>query len=93
MIIEALLNLIHGLISTVTSFISDSIPDAPAFVSDIGPALTSVFELVPKPVLHFVPIVPVITAGAVALGLVVLFGAIKFTRRVISIFTGGGGNA
>lgn len=93
MIIEAILNVVHGLVSTLAAWISAAIPDAPEFVSEIGPALTSVFDLIPGPVLHFVPIVPVLTVGAVALGLVVLFGSIRFVRRVVSIFTGGGGNA
>lgn len=93
MIIEAILNLVHGLVTTLVSWISAAIPDAPEFVSEIGPSLTSVFSLIPAPVLHFVPIVPVLTVGAIALGLVVLFGSIRFGRRVLSIFTGGGGNA
>lgn len=93
MILEALLNLIHGLVSGAASWIGSMIPAPPAFITEMGSAFTQVVSLVPGPVLHFVPLGPVLVAVGVTYGLILTFGVVRFARRVLSIFTGGGGNA
>lgn len=93
MIIEAILNLIAGLLGALTQFMANALPAAPTFWVDLSDALDSVVAVVPGPILHMVPVGPALLAAATALTIVLVLGGVRFARRVLSIFTGGGGNA
>jgi hypothetical protein len=92
-ITQALMNLFHGLAVTLSSWLSGALPSPPSFWTDATSGLTQVVALVPSAVLWFLPVVPILAAGGVLVGLVVAFGILRFGRRVLSLFTGGGGNA
>lgn len=93
MIIEALLDLLYGLAQGLASFLRNALPAGPGYGDQFATAFNSVFALIPAPVIHFVPVVPVFALMTTLFGLIVTLGAIRFARRVLSLFTGGGGNA
>lgn len=93
MIIEALMNVLHGLARTVFAGLRAILPSPPGFWSDAARAVNDAFLLIPSPVRHFVPIVPVSAAGVAMVTLIATFGAVRLARRVVSLFTGGGGMA
>ena len=93
MITEAVLNFLHGLAVALADFLHTALPVAPGWVSDAGSALSTVVALVPSQVRYFVPLQQILTASLAFLALRVVLGAIRLARRVLSLFTGGGGNA
>lgn len=93
MIIEAILELIVALFDALFSFLASVLPAAPAFWTELADAVNNVFGLIPAPVRYFVPIEPVIAAGLAMVALVAAIGLLKLARRLVSLFTGGGGMA
>lgn len=93
MITEAVLDFLHALAVGLANFMHDTIPAAPGFVADMTSAFTTALGHIPGPVLWFVPIGPAITTGLALVALILVLGGIQFARRVLSLFTGGGGNA
>lgn len=87
------MDVLHGLAVSLFSFLHGALPAAPQIWADAGDALTTVVGLVPAPVLYFVPVGPVLVAGATVLGIIVAVGLLRLARRVLSLFTGGGGMA
>lgn len=85
--------MIHGLAQTLADWLSDVLPAAPSFWADAVDAFGRVLGTIPGPVLYFVPVRPVLAAGVAALTIILAIGALRFARRVLSLFTGGGGNA
>ena len=93
MITEAVLDFLHGLAVGLATFLHDSLPAAPAFIADLADAFATAVGYIPGAVLWFVPIGPTIAAGVAVFALVVTLGLLRLARRVLSLFTGGGGNA
>lgn len=93
MITNAILVFFHGLAVTVANFLSSVIPAAPSFISQLSSGFTQVYEMIPGPMRNFLPIGPTIAAGGGLVVLIMVLGVVKFARRVLSLFTGGGGNA
>ena len=93
MIVEWFLDFLHGLAETLSSWMSGLIPSPPALWTDATSAVNSVFSAVPEPLRFFIPLGPVVTAALWVTGLIVILGLIRFGRRILSLFTGGGGMA
>lgn len=93
MIVEWILEFLHGLASTVFGWANSVIPSPPSFWTDAADAMNTAFGSIPAPVKHFVPIAPVVTAALAVVGILTILGFIRLGRRVLSLFTGGGGMA
>lgn len=93
MIVEAILNLIVGLFSALLSFLLGALPTAPTFWAEITTAVSTVLGGVGDPVRHFLPLGPLAAAGVSMMLLAMALGVLRLARRVVSLFTGGGGNA
>jgi len=93
MITEAILNFLHGIAVSLFTWCKNELPNAPGWIADMSDALDKAFSVVPASVAYFVPIRPTVTIGLALFGIVVAAGLIRLARRVLSIFTGGGGNA
>ena len=93
MITEAILDFLHGLAVTLCTFLADNLPAAADFWADASDAITTAFAVVPAQVRWFVPIGPVVVAGSAVVVLIAVLGALRLARRVLSLFTGGGGMA
>lgn len=88
-----ILDFLHGLASTLSGWLKASLPAPPGFVEDLSAGVDTVLGQIPDAVRYFVPLGPVAAAGAAFVSLLLAVGALKFGRRVLSLFTGGGGNA
>lgn len=93
MITQWVMQFLHTLATAVFSWASSLIPAPPAFWTDANDAVTTALALVPSSVRYFVPIGPVITAALAVAGMILVLGFIRLGRRVLSLFTGGGGMA
>jgi len=93
MIVQALMSFLHGLAVAVFGWLHDHLPGAPSFWTDASDAITTAFGMVPSSVRYFVPIGPVVVAGTAMVALIGTLGALRLARRVLSLFTGGGGMA
>lgn len=93
MITQFLLWFFHDLAVGLFGWLSAHLPSPPAFWTDATSAVTTVFGMVPGPVRYFVPIGPVVIAGTALVTLIAVLGALRLARRVVSLFTGGGGMA
>lgn len=93
MIVEAIMNLMHGLASAVFTWASSALPDPPSFVADVNEGVSTLFASIPGPVRWFVPIAPAVAVGFALLGIYLVAGGVRVGRRALSLFTGGGGNA
>lgn len=93
MIVKAIFDLLHSLATALFGWLRDNLPAAPEFWEEATTAVTTVFGQIGAPIRWFVPIEPLLTAGVALLSLYVLLGAIRLVRRVVSLFTGGGGMA
>lgn len=93
MIIEAILELIAGLLEALTDFISNMLPNAPAVWTQAVQGLSTVIGSVPGPIKNFLPLAPAFVGITAVLGIVLTLGAVRFARRALSLFTGGGGQA
>lgn len=93
MVTQWVMDFLHGLAEGLFSWAAGMLPSPPAFWTDASAAITSAFELIPSSVRYFVPIGPVVTASLAVAGLIVVLGFIRLGRRVLSLFTGGGGMA
>lgn len=93
MITGALLSFFHGLAVSVFSWLSTHLPAAPTFWTSLTGALNTALGVVPSSIRYFVPLAPVVVAGAALISLIVVLGGLKLARRVLSLFTGGGGMA
>jgi hypothetical protein len=90
-ILEAILDLIVGLFSSLLSFLASALPPAPAWWAEIGGAVDVVLGGVGEPIRHFLPLGPLVAAGVVLMTLRLTLGGLKLARRVVSLMTGGGG--
>lgn len=93
MITQAFMTALHGFATTIFAGLGALIPEPPTFWSDIASAVTTAFGIIPDPVRYFVPLGPVVVAGASLVGLLVVLGTLRLARRAVSLFTGGGGMA
>lgn len=93
MITEAFMSFLHVLAGSLFSSIAALIPDPPTWVTDLNGAWTAALGMVPDGVAYFVPIGAAITVGLFFVGLIATLGLVRMARRVVSLFTGGGGNA
>lgn len=93
MITQWVMDLLHGLAATLSDWMQAIIPAPPQFIADMSGGFTTAYDVVPGSMKYFLPIGPLIVAGTALVGLLVILGAIRFARRVLSLFTGGGGNA
>jgi hypothetical protein len=53
--------------------------------------LDTVLGMIPDAVRYFVPIGPAVQIGLAFVGLLGALGLLRIARRVLSVFTGGGG--
>lgn len=93
MVTKGILFALHGLAATLLGWMHDALPSPPSFWSDATDAVTTVVGSVPGPLMWLVPVGPVLTAAGSVLALIVLLGTLRLARRVLSLFTGGGGMA
>lgn len=93
MIFEAIADALFALASALFGWLSDHLPDAPSWAEDLGDALAQVLGVIPEPVRWFFPLQPAAVAGLALAGLILAAGLLRLVRRVVSLFTGGGGNA
>lgn len=93
MVTQWFLDFLHGLGETLSSWMEGLIPSPPEFWLDATDAINSVFGTVPSALRYFIPLGPVVTAALWVTGLIVGLGLIRFGRRILSLFTGGGGMA
>lgn len=91
MITQTFMDFLFDLCSTVFSTLSEHLPAAPPFWEDLVSAFNAVVGATSPTVQYFLPIGPAMTAGALLTALVVALGFVKLLRRVVSLFTGGGG--
>jgi hypothetical protein len=92
-ITSGIMNLLHGLASTVFGWLHDHLPAAPGFWTDMTSAANTLLGQISAPVRYFIPIVPVVAAATALTALIVALGLIRLARRVVSLFSGGGGSA
>lgn len=92
MITEALLNFLHSIAAGLFGWLHDHLPDPPSFWSDMTDALSIMVGTVSNPLRYFLPIVPLLYAGYVLTGLWIASSSFRLVRRVVSLFTGGGGS-
>lgn len=90
---ELLLEFFHGLASSLFGWLHEALPSPPSFVSDMTSGIDTVLGKIPDAVRYFVPLGPIAAAGAAFVGLLLIVGGLRVARRVLSLFTGGGGNA
>jgi hypothetical protein len=93
MIVEAFMNFLHGLAEAVFSWSSTSLPGAPGWLSDLNAGIATVVGMVPDSVKYFVPLQATVIVGASVVTVLLAAGGVRLARRVLSLFTGGGGNA
>lgn len=93
MIVEAIMNLLFGLAEALFAALKAVLPNAPQWVADLADGVTTVLNMIPAAVRWFVPLGPTAAIGLTLAGLFVAAGLLRITRRVVSLFTGGGGNA
>jgi hypothetical protein len=93
MITELILEFFHGLAENMFGWLHASLPTPPGFVEDLSTGVDTVVGLIPHAVRYFVPIGPVAAAGAAFVALLLVVGGLRVARRVLSLFTGGGGQA
>lgn len=93
MIVELFMGALHGLASTLSGWMNSLVPSPPAFWVDMASAADSLLGQVAAPIRHFIPFAPLVSAGLFITGLTVVMGFVRLGRRVLSLFTGGGGNA
>lgn len=93
MIVQWMMDFLHGLASTLSSWMNSLLPSPPSIWTDATAAINSVLATVPSALRYFLPLGPVVTAALWVTGLVVTLGLIRLGRRVLSLFTGGGGMA
>jgi hypothetical protein len=87
------MEMLHGLASSLFGFLHDSLPSPPGFWTDAASAMDSLVGQVGAPIRNFLPLGPLAAAGVFVTGLIVAMGVLRLARRVLSLFTGGGGNA
>ena len=83
--------LLHDLADQLFSWGSSNLPGPPGFITDITSAFSTVLGNVGAPVRYFLPIAPVTVAAGTYLALIMALSLVKLGRRVLSLFTGGGG--
>ena len=93
MIVEWFLDFLHGLAVAVFSWCSQHLPSPPDFIAQLSTGVSQLVAAIPSPVLDFLPVGPCVAIGAALAALVVGAGLVRLARRVLSLFTGGGGNA
>lgn len=93
MIVQWIAELLHGLASTLFEWVNVLIPGPPSFFGDAADAINTAFAFVPSSIRYFFPVGPMVAAAAAVMALVVILGTIRLGRRVLSLFTGGGGMA
>lgn len=93
MILDLLLSLAHGLATSVFSWSRNALPSPPSWVADLTSGLDTALGMIPEAVRYFVPLGPTAAVGVTLAGLVVAAGLVRLGRRVLSLLTGGGGNA
>ena len=93
MITQWFMTFLHGLAVSVFGWAHDSLPAPPTWISDMTSGFDTVLGMVPDAVRYFVPLGPAVAAGLAFASLVVVVGLVRLGRRVLSLFTGGGGNA
>ncbi len=91
MVTEAIMNAMAGLFGTVVSWLQSILPSPPGFWTDMTTALNTVFVTIPGAVSYFVPIGPVIAAALLLFALYPPLILVRLSRRLLSLFTGGGG--
>jgi hypothetical protein len=92
-ITEAVMNFLRGLAESVFTWAKNALPTPPGWVQDMTDAVTTMLGVIPDPVRYFVPVGAVIAAGMSFAGVILAIGLVRLARRVLSLFTGGGGNA
>lgn len=93
MITQWFMTFLHGLASLLSSTSRSMVPSPPSFYGSMVSGFDTVYGMVPGPIKYFLPLQALISAGAALVSLLVVLGAIRMARRVLSLFTGGGGNA
>lgn len=93
MIVELFLKFLHGLASSLFGWLHDALPSPPGFISDLSTGVDTIVGTIPEAVRYFFPLGPAIAAGTAFAGLLLAVGGLRVARRVLSLFTGGGGNA
>jgi hypothetical protein len=93
MITDAFMEFLHGLAVALFGWLHDHLPSAPSVWTDASSAIASAVGVIPSAVLYFVPVGPVVTATMALLTVIVALGLLRLARRVLSLFTGGGGMA
>lgn len=93
MITQWFMEFLHTLAESLFGWLHDHLPGAPGFWTDASSAISSVLGTIPSAVLYFVPVGPVVTATLALLTVIVALGLLRLARRVVSLFTGGGGMA
>jgi hypothetical protein len=93
MITDLILDFLHSLAVNVFTWARQNLPSPPDFVADITSGFDTVLGVIPQGIRYFVPLGPVVGLGLALVAVLVAVGLIRLARRVLSLFTGGGGNA
>lgn len=83
MIVFWLLSALFVTVGGVFSWTSTNLPTPPSFWTDATNAVSSWWTIVPNPVKYFLPIGPVIVAGAAYFALSAALGILALIRRVL----------
>jgi hypothetical protein len=92
-VVEAIFDLLFGLAEALFSFLASILPAAPTFWTDLATSINELVGLAPDPILNLVPLSASVTVGLALVGILFAVALLKLARRVVSLFTGGGGNA
>jgi hypothetical protein len=84
---------LHVLAVSLSTWMHSFVPSPPAFFADMISGFNTAYAMVPGALKYFLPLAPLIVAGTALVALLIVLGFIRFARRVLSLFTGGGGNA
>jgi len=87
------MGILHGLAVSIFGWLHDNLPSPPTFWTDATNAINTVFGIVPSAVRYFVPVAPLVVAALALIAIQVTLGLLRLARRVLSLFTGGGGMA
>lgn len=93
MILQAILNLLHTLAVSLFTALHNGLPGAPSIWNDALSSVNSLIAIIPASVRYFVPIHPLVLGLVALVGVETALGALRLGRRVLSLFTGGGGAA
>lgn len=91
MITQWFMGFLHGVAAGLSSWMHGFVPAPPNFIAQLTAGFNTAYAMVPDALKYFLPLAPLVVAGVALVGLMVVLGFIRLARRVLSLFTGGGG--